>query len=246
VAPGGERGSLVRGVGWLAGATLVAGALTHALESRPLVGILLGAIAADVARTRVEAYEPAGATPHGRAARAVRGAAVGLAVGLAPLLAGALSGLANVHLVAPSPLGLATGGARAIAVAYRDEVLGRGIPLALAARAGVPLPATLAWIALLAAAPAAATGASAAALAATLAGAMLFAVAWRRGGLAAGWGAHAAWLFAVGVVARGEPFELAWRSGALGPAGRAAGVAGWLAAASLGVAALALARAPRR
>ncbi len=133
---------------------------------------------------------------------------------------------------------LALAVARAAAVSVRDELLFRGIPLAAAARAGVPAPIARGFAALVSgAAIVMIPGASPAAVALAVASGWLFASLWERDrGAWAAVGAHGAWVLLIGSMLHGGLFDVDWTTGNLAIGASAAGAPAWLAAGVLAVA----------
>src|SRR5262249_36765595 len=134
--------------------------------------------------------------------------------------------------------------ARAVALAVRDELLFRGIPLTAAARAGVPAPVARAFAALVGGASIVMIpGVSAAAVALAVAPGGRFAARWgrERGGVA---GAHAAWTVLVGSVIHGGILDVEWTTGELAWGVGATGAPAWVAAAAMIAASLPLPRLP--
>jgi hypothetical protein len=126
---------------------------------------------------------------------------------------------------------------RAAAMAVRDELLYRGIPLAAASRAGIPAPAARVFASLTgAAAMALLPGVSLGGVALALGAGFLSASLWQRdrGGYAAV-GARAAWLLLFGSLLHGGLFDVHWHAGNLAIGNTSWGAPAWLAAAALGV-----------
>jgi membrane protease YdiL (CAAX protease family) len=127
---------------------------------------------------------------------------------------------------------------RAVAVAVRDELLYRGIPLGTASRARLPAPVGRVFAALAgAAAIALVPGVTAAALAMEAAAGWLFASLWERGrGAWAAVGAHAAWVLLMGSALHGGLADLDWTSGSVAIDASSSGPPAWLAATLLAAA----------
>jgi hypothetical protein len=205
--------------------------LDGVLSTAPLASVVIGALLVDVVAGRAglvwsDVDEPAAL----QARRAGLGAAAGLLV--FGVLVAIAAGLGWARFAPGHPDGmilltLVGGGATAV----RDELLLRGLPLMYAARAGIAprwavLFAAAMSPALLGADPALGPGAVALALGSGL----FFACAYRwAGGATAAIGAHAAWLFAVGPLAKGV-FEIGWTRGDLGDGVAAAGAPAFVAA----------------
>jgi hypothetical protein len=226
------------------------------LTQSALAAPLLGAFAADAASSRAGLLwwpstkaDPKSA-PSGAAAGA-KYAALGASIAIVTALAIALVGVAlGWATIAAGSLSISFVFAivRAAAIGLRDELVLRGIPLAVAERAGVSdrfalLFASLAGAASLASAPATTLPAIVLALTSGFA----FALVFRRYGVFAASGAHAGWTLALGPLLRGDVLNVDWRDSALVIGSRAAGKPAWLAAAIVLVAGVGLAVAgPKR
>jgi hypothetical protein len=220
--------AIATGAAWLVGI----GAALHVLRlltDNPVLTNLIGAFAVSFVAARAGAPVEAGSPPARR--RALRGALLGGAVVLAAVLVARLAG-AEIGLIPPS-ITLAYAAAEAIAIAYRDEVWLRGIPLAHAERARVRLPIALAYGAATGVAAAAAQpGATAAGLVLVGASGLFFATLWV---LARdGWAPIAAhFVWALGSEALvGEVFYLGPSAGVLSLGPLARGPIAWAAAAA--------------
>ncbi len=130
------------------------------------------------------------------------GVGAAVAVGAAVVAIAASGALQWFQVEAGVPLSaaLAFAVARAAAMAVRDELLFRGIPLAAATRAGVPAPVARVFAALLSGASLVLLpGVTPAAIALAVASGWLFASLWERDrGAWAAFGAHGAWLLVTG------------------------------------------------
>lgn len=244
------------GAAWLVGSAAVLLVLDSVLGAASMATALIGALVLDMAASRAgvtwdvagwrgEAVDSPRApmAPRRIVARVAAGALVALITGGAVVaLAAALRWLTGhgegVHL--SSALGFAL--VRAAAVAVRDELLHRGIPLFAAARAGVPAPVARAFSALVSgAAIALLPGVTPAAVALAVGSGWLFAALWERDrGAWAAIGAHAAWVLLVGSGLHGGLFDVDWTVGNLAVGPSASGAPAWLAAAALGAAGLAV------
>jgi uncharacterized protein len=252
-APASSLREIAKGSAWLLG-TAAAVRLAEVLVGRnPLVAALVGAIIVDLGTYRAGVrWDPDPSTGKEPRARALRGIGLGLGVALVlvvvPLLVAVLAGFAAVSAGSPSgSLGFAL--LRAGAVATRDELLYRGLPLVVAIRAGLGLRfgigyAVLAGVAALALVP----GSSWEALVLAAAQGGLFAVLWARTGVAwASVAAHAGFILFAGVGLRGGLVEVTWKSGLLGDGPRARGAVALVAAAvAVGLAFAAWKKLPAR
>jgi uncharacterized protein len=174
--------------------------------------------------------------PWGRALmRAGTGAGIALGAGAVVVAVSASAGWLHGHGEGIHPvLALFLALLRAAAVAVRDELLYRGIPITTARRARLPAPVGRAFAALAgAAAIALVPGVTAAALVMEAAAGWLFASLWERGrGAWAAVGAHAAWVLLMGSALHGGLADLDWVNGSVAidasssgpPAGLAAGL----------------------
>lgn len=237
------------GAAWLVG---VAGALQlveRLIGSAALAAPIAGAVLVDVAASRAGArWDARGPVAWQDAARRVaRGAALAVVIGAAVTAPAAIAGWISGRLVQPGAA-ILFAVIRAAAVAARDELLYRGIPLAAAERAGVHPLAARAFAALSgAAAIALIPGVSAAAIALALASGWLFATLWQheRSGWAAA-GAHAGWALFTGSILHGGLFDADWTTGNLSIGSGSSGAPAWLATAAMVVASAILERRLRR
>lgn len=246
------RGAAEIGLGaaWMVGL----GAAVQIVERLPIASIgaaLLGAVVVDIGATRAGVrYERDDRAP-GRAARAARrvavGAAVALGAGAVVIAVGSALGWLGGHGagIAPSSA-LVYALARSAAVAVRDELLYRGLPLFAATMAGWPPAAGRVFAALAGgAAIALVPGVSLAAVVLAVAAGWLFASLWQReGGAWAALGAHTGWMLLFGSVLHGGLFDLDWQVGELAVGNTSRGAPAWLAAAVLVIAALLVPRIP--
>jgi len=234
------------GAAWLVGSAAVLLILDGVLGAASMATALIGALLIDLMSARAgvrwdvagAAGEPWGeplpeGTPKRIERRVATGAAVGLvAGGVVVAISVALRWLigrgAGLH---PTyALGFAL--LRAAAVAVRDELLYRGIPLFAAARAGVRGPVARAFSALASgAAIALMPGVTPGAVALAIGSGWLFATLWQRDrGAWAAFGAHAAWVLLVGSGLHGGLLDLDWAVGNLAIGPSADGPPAWLAA----------------
>lgn len=233
---------LAIGAAWLLGLAAVLQILAVLLGGSPLAAALAGAVIADIAGARAgvrwdDPLERAAPSSTARLARRIGlGAALGALAALLPLGVAVLLGWATVEAGQPSmSFGFAL--VRAAALAVQSELLLTGIPLAAAARAGVPARFALVFAALAHGAVIALDPvASAASIALSTAAGALFAAAWWRGGGAfTAIAAHAGFVALAGAGLRGALLDATWTSGALTAGARAFGRPAWLAAAVLAI-----------
>jgi hypothetical protein len=255
------------GAAWLVGSAAVLQILDGLMGAASMATALLGALAIDLMASRAGVrWDVAGSPgapwgeplPDGpppsvkhRVAVVARGAAVALAAGgVVVAISLALRWLtgrgAGVHFSSALVFALA----RAGAVAVRDELLYRGIPLFAAARAGVRAPVARVFSALTSgAAIALMPGVTPGAVALAVGSGWLFAALWERHrGAWAAMGAHAAWVLLVGSGLHGGLFDFDWAVGNLAIGPSADGAPAWLAAVALagaGVVVGVVGRAPR-
>ena len=235
------------GLAWLLGtaATLQAAEL---LFSKFIMAVAIsGAVIADVASTWAGVRWDEGEKRAWKDAirRLGAGAGIAAAVIAVTFAGGAVLGKVEVQAGAPS-VGIFLVVLRCAAIAVRDELVFRGIPLVAAGRAGVPAPIARGFAALAGAASIAALpGASAASLVLAAASGWLFATLWQRDrGAWSAVGAHAAWALLTGAVLRGGLVDMAFKEGNFGLGPRASGAAAWIAAGVALVAAAVLPRLP--
>jgi hypothetical protein len=236
------------GAAWLVGLAAGVQLLDQIVGPANLAAAIFGALLIDIAAGRVgvrwDRDDIAADAPKHAAQRVGAGAAVALATGGLALAVAAVFHWFHVEAWAQPSAALAFAAARAAAVAVRDELLFRGIPLAVAARAGVPAPIARAFAALVSgAAILMIPGVTPAAVALAVASGWLFAALWERDrGAWAAVGAHGAWILLLGSALHGGGIDAAWTTGELAVGASAAGPPAWVAAAALVVAAAALPR----
>lgn len=217
--------------------------VASALGQSPLAATLAGAVVADLGGSRagVQWADPAEADGDDTW-RAWRRALqrVALGAGVAAAAAAGTLGIALALGWASAALGqpswtLALALLRAAAAAVRDEILLSGIPLATAARAGLPASYAVVFAALAhGAAVALVPGAGGAAVPLAIALGALAAALWRRhGGLAAAVSAVATFGLLTGAGLRGSLLDVTWPGSVVHAGARASGPAAWLAAAVL-------------
>lgn len=245
--PGPPLAEIGIGLAWLLGAAAML-QIVELLLGRIIMGAAIaGAVIADVASTMAGVRWDVGEKRHWKDAVARLGAGAGLAAAViaATFALGAALGKVEVRVGAPS-LGIFLVVLRSAAVAIRDELVFRGIPLVAAERAGISKPIARGFAALAGAASIAfLPGASPASMVLTAASGWLFATLWQRDrGAWSAVGAHAAWALLTGAVLRGGLVDIAFREGNLGLGPRASGAPAWIAAAMAVVAAVLLPRLP--
>jgi hypothetical protein len=228
---------------------LAAGAASRALEwvfsSRPILAVVIGAFLLDLWAQRLGArWMPPGDvkassfTPD----RLALGVGTGLGLGLVVVLASAGLGVAHVSMGRVSAMGLGIGVVRVAAYAFRDELLLRGVPLALV-QGHVPPRWAIAFCTALGVAPLVLSATSTAALVLGAASALFFAMTWQLGAGGFGaWAAHTGWRIAIEVVAGGSVLDVVYDKGALPSVEGASGLPAYLAAAAFLAASAALYR----
>jgi hypothetical protein len=242
------RSVLALGLAWLLGLAAALQILDRALPSATLAAAILGALAVDVGATRAGVLWDDDATESGPpprrrpVQRLLIGAAAALAVGVVVIALGASFGWLHHHGSVVPSTAIVFALLRAAAVAVRDELLYRGLPLAFAARAGVPAPVARVFAALTGgAAIALVPGVGLAAVALAVASGWLFASLWQRDrGAWAAFGAHGAWILLFGSILHGGLFDTDWVVGNLAIGNTSTGAPAWLASALLVAAGLAV------
>ena len=227
------------GAAWLVGLAAALQVLDQMSGPAELRTPLFGALAIDLLAGRAGVrwdWDDDGIDSRKHAARrAAVGAAVALVAGAVVVAVAAVLGWFHGEAGSRPSAALAIAAARAAAVAVRDELLFRGIPLAAAARARVPAPVARGFAALVSGATVVMIpGVTPAAVALAVGSGWLFAALWEcdRGAWAAV-GAHGAWSLLVGSVLHGGLFEVEWTHGELAVGASAAGAPAWFAAAVL-------------
>jgi uncharacterized protein len=240
------------GAAWLVG---VAAAL-QLLDRLPLASLavaILGAVVVDLAATRAGVrWDPDEAAPD-RTSRAARrmgfGALAALATGAIVLVVSYALGWVHGtgEPIRPS-LAVLLAVVRAAAIAVRDEVLFRGIPLLAASRAGVgALPARIFAALAGGAAIAMMPGAGPASVALAVGSGYLTASLWQReGGAWAPIGARAAWLLLFGSLLHGGMLDVDWHVGEIAIGNTSSGPPAWLAAVCLVAAGVVVMKMPKR
>ena len=213
------------------------GAAVHLLEgwmqTNPLAAAIIGAVLLDVLGGRLGLVwdETRQAKGSALALTVLRGFAMGAALALSIAVVGATLRWATIARGSPSLMGLGLGVATPLAIAARDELLYRGIPLMMM-RGRVPDRWALPFCALLGAAPIALRpGASVIGVVLAASAGAFFAILWRIGrGAWLPWGAHAGWLFMAGAGIHGSLLDAWFTDGLLVPVARAHGNPAWLGA----------------
>jgi membrane protease YdiL (CAAX protease family) len=220
------------GAAWMLGIRVALVLLAAFLGSSPLPEAVLGALLVDVATGRAGLpWSEDELTRQDVLRRLGVGAAVGAGVAALALGISLAAGWGAAEPAAPTAMSLAAL-IPASAIAVRDELLYRGLPLLFAARAGLPWWSAVIFGAL--ASPSAFAGGdiSAAAVALAVANGALFAMLYvRLRGAWAAVGAHAAWATVTEILARGTFFEVRWTSGELATGEMANGPPAWIGAA---------------
>lgn len=227
-----DRAALLQAAAWLVGGAAGVRLLEGFFADNPAAAAVLGAFLVDLMAGRAGVrWSEHAEVPWWRDAR--RGLAVGATIGMLVLVVGHAVGWATIVLGVPS-LSLAFAALRVVALAARDELLLRVLPMVLGGRAGVPAPWLIGFCGLAAMAPHAASGAAPASI--VLAGAMGILgarlVQATRGAVASV-AAHAGFVMAIGPLSRGGFLDVRWCQGDPGPAPLAQGLIGWAAAAAL-------------
>jgi hypothetical protein len=236
---------LVRAGALLLLAATAARGLDWVFASMPVVSAVIVAFLLDLWAQRIGARwmppEPGNPSSLG-ARRFFAGMGTGLAIGLFVVLAMLALGAAHVAQGRMHAKVLGFGLGRTAAYAFRDELMFRGVPLALM-KDHVPAAWSLAFSVALAVAPIVLSAAGFAPIALTAASALSFAVIWQRGaGGFAAWATSAGWRIAIEVIAGGSVLEVAYERGALPSTEGAAGLPAYLGAAAFAFVALAIAR----
>jgi hypothetical protein len=249
-APSGPLVELGLGAAWLVGLAAVLQIVDQIVGPANLGVALFGALGVDLAAGRAgvrwDRNEIDLDAPKNAVRRVATGAGVALGAGAVVLAVAAAFRWLHVEEVTRPSASFAFALARGAALATRDELLFRGIPLAAAARAGLPAPIGRGFAALVSgAAILMVPGVTAAALVLAVASGWLFASLWDKDrGAWAAVGAHAAWMILVGSVLHGGIVDVGWTTGELASGAGAAGAPAWVAAAVLIAAAVALPRLP--
>jgi hypothetical protein len=223
---------ITRGVAWLVGTAVAVRFIETLVGRSPLGAALAGAVVVDLAMTRAGVrWDEQQDDPKskGSSSRAWQGIGIGVAVAsvlvIVPLVVSVIVGAATIapgNFSSMVVLGLLRGAADGV----RDELLYRGLPLYVAARAGVRAPIAIGYAALVGVSPLVLVERlSWEALVVSLAHGVLFAMLWVR--TKAAWAsvsAHATWFFLAGMGLRGAVVEVSWTSGILAENARIRGL----------------------
>lgn len=224
----------MRGTAALLGTGVVVFGLEAAIGN-PLLALAVGFFVVDIVARRLGAGFGEGGNAYRQGAL---GLGLGLGLALLVALVARLFGLATLDLGAPTLMTLLAIG-RPLLAAFRDELLFRGIPLALARQARIQDGYTVVFAALLGAAPL--LGASPVrpeALLLTFTAGLFFALLFRAGLGRVAFLAHAGWLFFADIGFRGALLDVSFSSGAIAPFASASGIPAYLAAAVFGIGAV--------
>lgn len=230
---------LVTGAGWLLGLRAALQLLALLLGSAELAQAAVGALIVDLGAGRAGiAWARENTERSEIVRRVVRGGGVALVVGGAALAISRVAGFVSFGPGHADTMALLSLLALA-AIAIRDELLFRVIPLFFAERAKVPRRFAMPFAAMLSATPFLIGGASIANVTLAFASGLLFASAYVH--LSGVWGAvaaHLAWSIVVGPVTKGLLFEASWLDGQIAEGSAAAGAPAFVAAALAVLAAL--------
>ncbi|HQP37694.1 MAG TPA: hypothetical protein PLI95_21065 [Polyangiaceae bacterium] len=236
-----ERNQLIAGAAALLGLGAGLHLLDGWLHTNPLAASLIGAVVVDLVggRLGLKWSDQEGLTARLKGLAFLRGFGSGIGIALAVVVVAALLRWTTVTRGSPSIVGLALGFAAPLALAARDELLFRGLPMALA-RGRVKDRWLLPFVALLGAAPIVLQpGATLIGVVLAVCSGGFHAVCWRLGrGAWIAWGAHAGWSFMAGAGVHGVLLDAWFNDGVLVPAARAHGAVAWLAALLFAIAAL--------
>jgi hypothetical protein len=233
--------ALARGGAMLLAAGVALRLLESIFASRPILPVVIGAFALDAWSRRLGVRWMPTPAPESRSQvfrRWVARVGIGLGIGLFVVAGSAIGGAARVGFGTASATSMAIGAVRIAAHAFRDELLYRGIPLALA-EGHVPRSWSIAFCTVFGVAPLMlSSGGRLELLVLGAAAAVFFALSWQVGpGGFAAWASHTGWLFAIEVVARGAPLDVTW---SLSSTTEASGVPAYIGAAAFGLAAFIL------
>jgi len=211
---------VARGVVWLVGTAAAVRFVETLIGRSPLGAALAGAVIVDLAMTRAGVRWDNREQRQSTRSRIGRDIAVGAVVACVlvavPLLLCLVAGSASVAMGSISSV-LVFGLLRGAAVAVRDEILYRGLPLLVAKRAGIRQFWAIGYAGVLGTAPLllADRFCPEALVAVTLQGA-LSAMLWAQTNAAwASISAHAVWFYLAGAGLRGSVLDVAWTSGRL-------------------------------
>lgn len=224
---------LATGSAWLLGLRAALELLRGLLRASPLAEAVLGALLVDVVAGRAGlVWSESGSAGALQARRALLGGALSLGIVAITIGVALAFGWANARVGHPDAMVLlAILGAAAIAV--RDELLLRGLPMMFAERAGVPPRFAITFAAMLSPAFAFGTGTlTPASVALSFTTGLLFASIYHHlEGAPAAIVAHAIGSLAMGPLVRGGALELDWIQGELGDGTAASGAPAWSASA---------------
>ncbi|MBI5538370.1 MAG: hypothetical protein HY898_36945 [Deltaproteobacteria bacterium] len=214
------------------------------MQTNPLAGAIIGAVLVDLVGGRLGLTwdETKQAKGGALALTVLRGFAFGAGLALGIAVIASMLRWARITQGSPSLMGLGLGVASPLAIAARDEVLYRGVPL-LVMRGRISDRWALPFCALLGAAPIVLRpGASVIGVVLAASTGAFFTVLWRVGrGAWLPWGAHAGWLFMAGAGIHGSLLDVWFKDGLLVPVARAHGNPAWLGALVFAMAAFAAA-----
>lgn len=247
---GADLRALARGGSLLLAAAIGVRFLEWVFPKQPLVAVVIACFLLDLWSQNLGARwlpSPSPRPPWFAATRWLMGVGLGLGLGLVVVAFAALLGAARLRFGTASATSVALGGARTAAYAFRDELLFRGIPLALA-KDHVDRRWSTLFCAILGVAPIAlvpGTGPELWLLG--ISAGVFFALTWQLGpGGSVAWARHTGWLIAIEVVSQGGGLDIAWTNGALASTTNAAGLPAYLGAASFALATFILYRRKRR
>jgi hypothetical protein len=235
--------ALARGGALLLAVGTALRALDWVFPSQPIVAVVIGAFLLDLWAQRIDArWMAPGRTSSSSVTTFPAAAGAGLALGLFVLAAAVAFGAAHASVARISAASIGIGVLRTAAYAFRDELLLRGVPLALA-NGYVPPAWSLAFCVALGAAPLVFSAGGFAPIALAAASSFLFATIWQMGaGGIAAWATHAGWRIAIEVVAGGSVLEVTYEKGALPSIEGASGLPAYLATAAFALSAVAVLR----
>jgi hypothetical protein len=250
------RANDVRELGLAGSLLLAAGLAQRILESqfakRPFLAVVITAFVLDYWARRAGArWAPVELDTRGQVVRRwLGGFGWGAGAALFAVACAAATGSAHVGLGSASAMGIGLTALHIVAQAFRDELLYRGIPLALIGNR-LPPPWPIAFSTALGVAPVLAFSSGRIELPLlALASGLFFALTWQLGaGGFVAWAAHVGWLFVIQIVVNGAPLDVEWTRGALTSDNVAGGAPPYLAAhgfAAVTLALLARKRAERR
>lgn len=228
-------GELGLGVAWLVGLAAALTLIDAVLREAPLARLVLGALIASVAVSRAHVVwdrdDPEDASMKRPVLLALRGAAPAFAAVVAVCGVSIVFGFVTIESASPD-VGTLIGLLGAGAMAMRDELLYRALPLHFARRAAVPRAFAVAFASLIGAIPLLASrGTDLAHVAVTVAVGALAAITMSSTrSVWAGIGAHLAFWSAWGPLSQAAFVHLHWKIGGVG-ATHSEGAPAWLGAA---------------